>query len=345
MSEGCGCNPQSLRAVVNSRLTRADRFGAFKVRWGIGRMSYTVAPGLYALGSPDAGSEVLVTASYKLSFDTLRSSLGNGNYWILVLDTKGVNVWCAAGAGIFGTDELVRSIEITGIKSRVNHRRVILPQLGAPGVAAHMVRERSGFNVVYGPIRASDIPSFIRAGLRATPDMRRKSFPLRERLALIPIELTAAPRLFIPLSLLFGILGGLLGSAGVWSDGIRAALSALVASCAALLAGAVLTPVLLPLLPGRAFWLKSLFPGALSGVATAALLAGTGSFGIGHMAWFLIVTSLSAFLAMNFTGASTYTSPSGVRSEMRLGLPLQIGVAVAGLLLWVGSLPALSGVM
>jgi acetyl-CoA decarbonylase/synthase complex subunit gamma len=80
-------------------------------------------------------------------------------------------------------------------------------------------------------------------------------------------------------------------------------------------------------------------------MATAALLAGTGRFGTGHLAWFLIVTAMSAFLAMNFTGASTYTSPSGVRREMRLGLPLQIGAAAVGLLLWVVSLPALSGVM
>ena len=306
-------------------------------------MAYTVEPGLYALGTPDAGSEVLVTASYKLSFDTLRTSLGDGSYWILVLDTRGVNVWCAAGAGTFGTDELVRRIEVTGLKARVNHRRLIVPQLGAPGVAAHLVRERSGFSVVYGPVRASDIPSFIRAGFRAAPEMRRKTFPLRERLALIPIELTAAPRLLVPLSLLFGITGGLLGDAGVWSDGVRAALSALVAGAASLLAGAVLTPALLPLLPGRAFWVKSLAPGTLSAVATALLLAGTESFGTGHAAWFLIVTALSAFLAMNFTGASTYTSPSGVRREMRLGLPLQTGAAAVGILLWVGSLPALSG--
>ncbi|MFO7627708.1 MAG: mercury methylation corrinoid protein HgcA [Candidatus Fermentibacteraceae bacterium] len=345
MSEGCCFNPQSVMAVVNSKFTMADRLGAFKVRWGIGRMSYTVAPGLYALGSPDADSEVLVTASYKLSFDTLRSALGDESYWILVLDTRGVNVWCAAGAGTFGTDELVRRIEITGLNCRVNHRRVMVPQLGAPGIAAHLVKQRSGFSVVYGPVRASDIPAFIRAGHRAVPAMRKKSFLLRERLALIPIELTAAPRLLIPMSLLFGILGGLLGNAGIWADGGRAALSALLAGAFALLAGAVLTPALLPLLPGRAFWVKSLAPGTLSGVATAALLAGTDSLGTGHLAWFLIVTALSAFLAMNFTGASTYTSPSGVRREMRLGLPLQIGAVAAGLLLWVGSLPALSGVM
>jgi acetyl-CoA decarbonylase/synthase complex subunit gamma len=40
---------------------------------------------------------------------------------------------------------------------------------------------------------------------------------------------------------------------------------------------------------------------------------------------------------MNFTGASTYTSLSGVRKEMRWALPFQIGAGVVGLFLWIGS--------
>ena len=79
-----------------------------KVRWGIGRMNYRVDPGLYSLGNPDALSPVLVSANYKMSFDRLRESLPGRNAWILVLDTDGVNVWCAAGKGTFGTEELTR---------------------------------------------------------------------------------------------------------------------------------------------------------------------------------------------------------------------------------------------
>ena len=93
---------------VSSMLTREDHWGTFKARWGVGRMRYTVEPGLYALGRPDKTSRVFVTANYKMSFDCLRGSLPNHNAWVLVLDTKGINVWCAAGKGTFGTDELVR---------------------------------------------------------------------------------------------------------------------------------------------------------------------------------------------------------------------------------------------
>ena len=77
-------------------------------------MHFRVEPGLYALGDPSTSSPVLVTANYKMSFDRLRSSLPGRDTWILVLDTKGINVWCAAGKGSIGTDELVTCIAETG---------------------------------------------------------------------------------------------------------------------------------------------------------------------------------------------------------------------------------------
>jgi acetyl-CoA decarbonylase/synthase complex subunit gamma len=40
---------------------------------------------------------------------------------------------------------------------------------------------------------------------------------------------------------------------------------------------------------------------------------------------------------MNFTGASTYTSLSGVKREMRWALPLEIAAGIIGLCLWFGS--------
>ena len=96
--------------VVSTALKAGDRWGSIKARWGINRMRYGVLPGLYAVGSPGADSLVFVTANYKMSFDALRSSLVGLDAWILVLDTKGINVWCAAGKGTFGTAELVSRI-------------------------------------------------------------------------------------------------------------------------------------------------------------------------------------------------------------------------------------------
>ena len=118
--------------VIATELTLSDRLGAWKARWGIGRMNYIVPAGLYAIGSPTVDSPVIVTANYKMSYDIVRSSLAGRSLWLLVLETFGINVWCAAGKGTFGTEELVRRIEASGLSKLVNHRKIFLPVLGAP---------------------------------------------------------------------------------------------------------------------------------------------------------------------------------------------------------------------
>jgi hypothetical protein len=319
---------------VSSTFLWQDRLGTFKARWGIGRMHYDIDPGLYALGDPNAQSPVVVTANYKMSFDELRKALPNRNVWILVLDTKGINVWCAAGKGTFGTQELVSRIESSNLPRFVSHRELIVPQLAGPGVAAHEVKKLSGFNVIYGPIKAADLPSFLDGGLKATAAMRLKTFTTGERIVLIPVELI--PALKAGLIAVAGFF--LLSFLARWGQGLTSALHhALFASLAigtSILAGAVLTPLLLPWLPGRAFSLKGFSVGLLFAVIFLAIQK---SYGLEAIAWLFLIPSLSAYLAMNFTGASTYTSLSGVKKEMRRTLPLEIGAAVVGLGLWIGA--------
>jgi acetyl-CoA decarbonylase/synthase complex subunit gamma len=298
-------------------------------------MRYTVDPGLYALGGAGPESPVFVTANYKMSFDLLRRALAGNNAWILVLDTQGINVWCAAGKGTFGTDELVNRIESTGLARVVSLRRLILPQLGAPGISAHEVRKRSGFEVVYGPVRADDLRAFLRDGLVAAGRMRTKDFGFMERLALVPMEIVPAAKGALPVAAaLFGLsffVSGLSASRALdWT------LVALVSLGASILAGAVLTPLLLPWLPGRAFSTKGLAPGLLFALA-ALVLTGTVHHPkvAGALAQLLSIPAMTAYLAMNFTGSSTFTSLSGVQKEMRWALPLEIGGTAAGLALWI----------
>ncbi len=325
---------------VLSSLVWVDRFGAFKARWGIGRMHYTVEPGLYALGMPDKQSPVFVTANYKMSFDKLRKALPGRNAWIVVLDTQGINVWCASGKGTFGTRELVGRIKSSGLEQIVSHRELILPQLSGPGVAAHLVKKLSGFKVIYGPILAADLPAFLDHGLKATPEMRRKTFTTWERMVLIPMELIEALKAGLIIVLIFFLLAFLGNSGGVWTNSLQHGLLAAMAILAAILAGAVLSPLLLPWLPGRAFSLKGFSLGALA-VAMLLVFVWNGWVKwVGRLeilAWVLLIPAASAYLAMNFTGASTYTSLSGVRKEMRWALPLQIGAGIVGMILWLGS--------
>lgn len=325
-------------ARVTTALGFEDTLGSWKARWGIGRMHYIVAPGLYAVGSPTPESPVFVTANYKMSFDRLRAQLTGRDGWILVLDTDGINVWCAAGKGTFGTDELVRRIEAARLAEVVSHKKLILPQLGAPGVSAHEVKKRSKFSVVYGPVRAEDLPAYLDAGMKATPAMRRVEFPFRDRVVLIPMELVPMAGYSLAVVACLFLLAGL----GSWGYSIGHALTGGFQSAilffAAYVAGAALTPALLPWLPGRAFSSK----GAWAGLAVAAVagayawfLPGLFEGALSAAAWFLIIPAVASFMAMNFTGASTYTSLSGVVREMKVAIPLQIVCAIAGLGLWV----------
>jgi len=301
---------------TSSDFTPADRLASWKARWGINRTAYRVNPGLYALGAPSAASPVFATANYKLSFDALRRNLKGVGAWLLVLDTKGINVWCAAGKGTFGTLELTRSIMETGLEKLVNHRTVTLPQLGAPGVSAHRVKAYTGFSVAYGPVRAEDLPEFLRLGGKASPGMRRVRFNFSDRIVLAPVQLIYFGKYFLPVSILLYVLG-------FKTD---AALTA-----GALFAGAVLVPALLPLLPGRSFAVK----GAAAGLAVAAAFYPFFPDPYLFGARALIYASAASFIGLDFTGASTYTSLSGVKKEMRLAMPAQAAAVLLGLLILV----------
>jgi len=332
MSEGTcccvsgGCCGVPAAQTISTRLTFKDKLGAWKARWGIGRMDYMVEPGIYAVGKPDETSPVLVSANYKLTFDTLRKNLTGLNCWLLILDTKGVNVWCAAGKGTFGTDELVNRIEKTGLSDIVKHKKLILPQLGAPGVSAHEVTKRTGFSVTYGPVRASDIKAFISSGYKATKEMRTVKFTIWDRLVLTPMEIVEAAKVAL---MVFGVL---------FLINLFAARSFSVCDftvyAAAVLIGAVVAPTLLPLIPGKAFafkgWLLGMIGTALIVWAYGWLVPPFLLLGIGYM---LALPACSAYLTMNFTGASTYTSPSGVLKEMKIAIPLIVLSLLAGIVL------------
>ncbi|MFH1090995.1 MAG: mercury methylation corrinoid protein HgcA, partial [Pseudomonadota bacterium] len=201
---------------------------------------------------------------------------------------------------------------------------------------AYRVKKACGFEVVWGPIRAEDIRSFLEAGLKVDRSMRVVRFGLWDRLVLTPIELTQVikPALLALVAIfIFSGVGPEIFSFGqAWSRGLVAALSLV----AAVLTGALLAPVLLPWIPGRAFSIK----GALTGLIGAALVL---SALWGRYEWMqglalvLMGVALSSYLTMNFTGSTPFTSPSGVEKEMRRALPLQALALLAAAVLWIAA--------
>lgn len=318
---------------ISANLDFSDNLGTIRARLALDRNNYRIEPGLYAVGMPDSDSPVLVSANYKLSFDSLRKEIRNINAWILVLDTLGINVWCAAGKGRFGTAELINRINLTGLKSVVEHARIVVPQLGATGVSAHETKNQSGFSVIYGPVRSKDLRAFLKNGMKASPEMRRVNFALMDRLTLVPAELTSGLRYLLVTSSVFFLLSGIRGFGYspplAFANGIPAVFNLISIYVECILIG----PLLLPWLPGRAFSLKGVSLGIL--VFMISFLSGFFSEPLELIAWLLMTVSAASFMLMNFTGSSTYTSLSGVRKEMRTAVPLQAGGFLAGFFIWL----------
>jgi hypothetical protein len=316
-------------ARISTHMGFSDKLGGCRVRWGIRRMHYNVPAGLYAVGEPTPESTVLVTANYKLSFDLLRRELSGRDIWLLVLETFGINVWCAAGKGTFGTIELIDRVQKVQLDKLVEHRTIILPQLGASGVAAHQVKKATGFKVKYGPIRAHDLPSFLSNGLKASEENRRIQFTLRDRLVLTPVELVGAWKPSLVILLLILVIAGLSGQEFSLQRALSRSLSPALIYLGALLMGSLLTPILLPWIPGRAFSIKGAQIGLLWALIASLTLASTWSVG-SIIALFLMAPAIAAYFAMNFTGCSTFTSLSGVQKEMRIAVPVIILCIFAG---------------
>ncbi len=296
------------------------------MRWGIGRSSYLVPPGLYAIGEPGPEAPVVVTANYKMSYDLVRSSLVGREAWLLILETFGINVWCAAGKGSFGTEELVQRLQQSGLEQLVSHRAILLPILGAPGVAAHEVAIQTGFKVHYAALRAADLSEYLDNGMRTTPAMRKMTFSLRERLILAPVELVLSVRALLPVFALLFLVGWMLGD-------VASGTMACAALLGAVTAGTVVTPLLLPWLPGSLFSLKGMLIGLVWN-ALFVLTVGQGLSPLSTAGSILALTVVSAYCAMNFTGATPYTSLSGVRKEVRIALPTMAVALLSAVLFW-----------
>ncbi len=319
---------------MHTTLSAKDWRQTVTIRIGYGRYDYKVTPGLYCVGNPTPDSPVLVTANYKLTFDLVRKELEGLDAWVLVLDTRGINVWCAAGKALFSTEEVIHSVRSTNLDKIVFNRELILPQLGATGVAAHKVREGCGFKVTYGPVWAKDLPAFIAAGNQADEAMRTVTFTLMQRAELIPVELFILGKplaiIIAAVFLLSGIGPDFFSLSAAWSRG----LAAVSATVFGIIGGNMLVPLLLPKLPWQYFSPK----GALTGSAMAVLniLLFASVLGPGEMlALFLWTTTVGSYLAMNFTGSTPFSSPTGVETEMRRVLPIQGAAVFIALIIWL----------
>jgi NAD-dependent dihydropyrimidine dehydrogenase PreA subunit len=137
--------------------------------------------GLITIGNPDETSPVFVTGNYHLTVAKVKKVLQGMDCYLLVANTDGINVWCAATGGHFTDHDVISVLKTSGIADMVDHRTVILPQLAAAGVNAKNIKKKTGWDIVWGPVDAEDIPAFLESG-KKSEDMRSVGFPLKNRM-------------------------------------------------------------------------------------------------------------------------------------------------------------------
>jgi len=152
--------------------------------------------GLIEIGAPGRDAPVLLTGNFRLTVERVKRSLRGIDAYLLVANSRGVNVWCAATGGLFTNHDVVSVLKTSGVEGRVDHRRVTLPQLAATGIEGPVVRRKTGWTVVWGPVEAAHLPEFLRCGGEIPPAMRKVGFPWPRRLEMavawaFPISLLA----------------------------------------------------------------------------------------------------------------------------------------------------------
>ncbi len=139
---------------------------------------------------------MLLTGNYRLTVARVKHALQGIDAWLLVANSRGINVWCAATGGLLTHHDVVSVVKTSGIESRVEHRELILPQLAATGIEERRVRELTGWRIRWGPVEAADVPAWLARDRQKTPAMCRVTFPWLRRLELavawaFPISLMA----------------------------------------------------------------------------------------------------------------------------------------------------------
>lgn len=137
--------------------------------------------GVLTIGHPDRKSPVFLTCNFHLTVARVSRALQGMDCYLLIANSRGINVWCSATGGLFTNHDVISVLKTSGIEELVDHRRVVLSQLAATGVESQVIQRKTGWKVIWGPVYAKDIPLFVESGFTKSPQMREVEFPLAQR--------------------------------------------------------------------------------------------------------------------------------------------------------------------
>ena len=146
----------------------------------------SIEPGIYQSGNPNSKSPILITSNYDYTYIRLMKKIQKIDAWVLCIDSNGINVWCGARGDNFGNKQLIEAVKATDIEEKTEHRKAILPQLSAGGVAIpKLINYTPNFplKLYFGPIWAKDVPEYLEKKYKVKPKyMKNIKFSLLHRM-------------------------------------------------------------------------------------------------------------------------------------------------------------------
>ncbi len=316
VAEKNAARPAPEVAEVSTTLTPGDRLANLASYLSLYATFFRVEPGLYRVGRPGPAAPLLVTANFTLTFNLVRRALAGLDAYVLVIDTRGINVWCAAGAGKFDAREVALSHRAFRVAEVPYREPAVLPKLAATGVSKPELEEVYGVAAAYGPVYVRDFGAYAAAGYRKTPAMSRVDWGLAKRMevtwffalmnaAVVALPLAVFHRLYSPLA---------------------------VAAVAAI---SLVIGALFPWLPTRLYSIKGLAAAALAAVPIIIYKWLGGAGGLSLATWAAFLAFAGILLGLEFSGNTSVSSPSQVRQEFKPGLLALAALALAFILLIV----------
>lgn len=287
--------------------------------------TYAVEPGLYYTGEVyDSDTPLLVTSNYGLTVFLVVRQIGTRNVRLLVVDTDGINVWCAAGKGAFSNAAILAQVNRypRGLLTDTKWLKMVLPKFGFAGVDLRSLRNEK-IRPLIGPLYAKDLPAYLAKTPLEDRETDRAVFGLQSRL------FSWLPGLVQYMSYSFAIILIFLFVQLFWG---RPAPWGLVTITAIL---ATAYPVLFPWLPGQRFSVKGLWLAGGFSLCIAALqlmgVVSTASMVMGVV--FSFATAL--FFSLSYTGNSAVSNYTKVRAEVARFLPVNLLLYVAALVAFI----------
>lgn len=312
-------NPKDISYKPKHVQNQLGKFTILKKYWCILNGIFTrkaIKPGLYVVGNPTKDSKLLVTANYYWTVNDVYNSLIKQKFdcYLLIIDSNGINVWCAAGGGHFTHTQIIDALRLFDVEEFINHKNLVLPQLAATGVDQKELKKFE-WKPKFGTTYIEDVSSIKEENSdRKLSDLRKIKFDLRFRTQMgLQHTFFVLLVLFLPLICLTWILS-LFGDSG-FSFMFNASFQLTIIAI-------IISMIFALIYPAFNFINSFLWKGIVVGILVDILLLyylsvynNSLNFAT-SLFWLSLVFLICIFICIDFAGHTPYSNHLAVESDL-----------------------------